>query len=122
MKHRLSSLISIFFVCLFLCGAILSVVAVLGIGFTQDDSDEVYLLSSTSPNGQITLSAFRTEPGATVDYSIKVYMIDEDERTIIYNAYHEDRVNIQWIDDTMVCINGIQLDLSKNETYDWRIG
>ena len=36
------------------------------------ESKEILLMESMSPAGEYKLEAYRTEPGATVDYSIKV--------------------------------------------------
>ena len=60
------------------------------------------------------------EPGATVDYSVRVYMINGNQKEIIYNAYHESEAKIDWVDNTTVSINGKTLDMSSGETYDWR--
>ena len=66
------------------------------------------------------MNAYRTEPGATVDYSVKVYLIKNNKRNLIYNAYHESEVTIVWVDNETVSINGKKLNLSKGEKYDWR--
>lgn len=85
----------------------------------QADSNKTLLLTSECPNGEYKLEAYRIEPGATVDFSVKVYLI-QDKNKIIYNAYHESEVEITWIDCNTVSINTKNLDLSKGETYDWR--
>ena len=87
---------------------------------SQTNNEDKYLLTSISPDGTYVLEAYRTEPGATVAFSIKVYIVNDDERRLIYNAYHENQANIIWIDNNLVSINEKRLDLSKNETYDWR--
>lgn len=87
---------------------------------SQTNSDETLLETSSSPNGNIMLEAYRTEPGATVDFSIKVYKIVGEEKQLIYNAYHEDEVSIEWISNDEVLINDKLLCLAKGETYDWR--
>lgn len=92
----------------------------LNIGISQKNNDEIFLLSSYSPDEKYELSAYRTEPGATVDYSVKVYLIKNNERKLIYNAYHESEVTIVWVDNETVSINDKKLNLSKDEKYDWR--
>ena len=66
------------------------------------------------------MEAYRTEPGATVDFSIKVYEVTGNTKTLIYDAYHESDVQIFWVNNTIVSINGKELDLSSGQTYDWR--
>ena len=92
----------------------------LKLGTTQNNVSETLLESSVSPDGKYTLEAYKTEPGATVDFSIKVYIITKTDKSLIYNVYHEYKVDIDWISDNQVSINSRTLDLSKNETYDWR--
>lgn len=75
---------------------------------------------SQSPDEKYTLEAYRTEPGATVDFSVKVYLIDDGKKELIYNEYHQDQANIIWIDNDNVSINEKTLNLSMGETYDWR--
>ena len=87
---------------------------------TIANSQETFLCSSESPDGKFNLEAYRTEPGATVDYSVRVYMINGNQKEIIYNAYHESEAKIDWVDNTTVSINGKTLDMSSGETYDWR--
>lgn len=90
------------------------------IAASQENKQETFLLSSQSPDEQYTLEAYKTEPGATVDFSIKVYIVTEESKELIYNAYHEYQAEITWIDNDIVSINGKILDLSAGEKYDWR--
>lgn len=92
----------------------------LKLGNYQNNTSETFLESSISPDGKYKLEAYKTEPGATVDFSIKVYIIMENNKKLIYNAYHEYKVNIEWISSSRVSINEKELELSNNETYDWR--
>lgn len=79
------------------------------------------ILTSTSPDNTYTLEAYRVNGGATTDYSIKVYRIDNDSsKSLIYNKYHDYNAEIKWISNYTVSINDVTIDLSKNETYDWR--
>ena len=77
-------------------------------------------MASQSPDGKYNLEAYRTEPGATVDFSVRVYLTTDDRKSIIYDAYHEYEAKIVWIDNTTVSINGKTLDISQGEKYDWR--
>ena len=75
---------------------------------------------SESPNGIHSVEAYLVNGGATVDWAVKVYLVDDSNKTIIFNQYHKSTANIKWIDDNRIIINDIELDLSKGETYDWR--
>lgn len=90
--------------------------------FLTSCTEEDLLLTSTSPNKTYTVEAYLSNSGATVDYSIKVYLLDNSKKTLIYNKYHDYDAKIEWIDDEIISINEITLDLSKGETYDWRSG
>ena len=88
--------------------------------FREDTSEYTLLQTSVSPDGAYKLNAYRTEPGATTDFSIKVFLESGKKEKRIYDAYHEKSVDISWLDNERVCINGKTLNLAKNETYDWR--
>lgn len=77
-------------------------------------------MASQSPDSKYNLEAYRTEPGATVAFSVRVYIIKDDKKEIIYDAYHEYEAKIFWINNTTVSINGKALDISQGEKYDWR--
>lgn len=87
-----------------------------GCSFVQED----LLLTTKSPNNAYTVEAYKTNGGATVDYSIKVYLINNNNKLLIYDKYHDYDADIKWINNDIIYINGITLDLSKGETYDWR--
>ena len=88
--------------------------------FLGADADDALLLTSTSPEGIYTLTAYRISAGATVADSVRVYRDIGPMTVCIYNCYRETEVSIVWLSDTVAEINGIQLDLSKGEAYDWR--
>ncbi len=120
MKKGIIIIISVLFliittVLLFLCASL-----VFDIGISQRNMAETYLLTSKSPDGNYTLKAYKTEPGATVDFSVKVYLVDDEEKNLVYNAYHEYEADINWIDNDRVSINGEILNISQGEKYDWR--
>ncbi len=75
---------------------------------------------SISPNKEYILEAYRTSPAATVDFSVKVYRINEQGKKLIYNSYKESTVEIHWLNENIVVINGTEINLKLNETYDWR--
>lgn len=90
-------------------------------GLNNYDAEE-WVQCSVSPDKRIELNAYRTEPGATVDFSIKVYWNKGEDRILIYNAYHESEVDIEWLTKDEVMINHHILNLAKDETYDWKKG
>lgn len=123
MKKKLLVIISISGLIVVLLISILIAIwfgTVLKLGVSQRNTQETFITSSISPDGEYTLEAYKTEPGATVDFSIKVYIKTDSNKELIYNAYHEYNVKILWISNSKVSINGKTLDLSKNETFDWR--
>ena len=65
------------------------IVPTLNIGGSQTNNSETFLMASQSPDGKYNLEAYRTEPGATVDFSVRVYLTTGDRKTINYDAYHE---------------------------------
>ncbi len=86
-------------------------------------TSEEIIATSTSPDETYKLEAYIVNGGATTDYSIKVYLLNESSlsgKKLIYNKYHDYNADIQWLDNDTVSINGVVLDLSKGETYDWR--
>lgn len=87
---------------------------------SQTNDKETLLMVSQSPDGKYSLEAYRTEPGATVDFSIRVYVVNDNKKSIIYDAYHEHEAEIIWVDNTTVSINGKTLDMSQGDKYDWR--
>jgi len=97
------------------------IIPILNIGESQTNNPGTFLMASQSPDGKYNLEAYRTEPGATVDFSVRVYLTTGDRKAIIYDAYHEYEAKIVWIDNTTVSINGITLDISQGEKYDWRM-
>lgn len=114
---------------IFIPALIVSIVVIIIISFSifliyilgsSGSPEEVKIMTSSSPNNSITLEAYQVNGGATVDYSIKVYLINENKKELIYNAYHESEVIIEWLNNEEVVINNIKLDISKGEKYDWR--
>lgn len=81
---------------------------------------EDLIMSSTSPNDAYKVEVYKSNGGATVDFSIKAYLVNDGKKTLIYNKYHDYDAEIIWIDNEIVSINGITLNLSEGETYDWR--
>ena len=106
-----------------LIGLIFLIIATLlfsSISSSETHISETYLFSSTSPNGAHHLEVYKMNSGATVDFSIRVYLIENGNKELIYNAYHEYNAEVLWVDNDTVYINDIKLNISTGETYDWR--
>ena len=120
MMKRTVSIIFIVILSTLLFALLMKICLIVGIGIFLGSSEETFLMSSQSPTGEYNLEAYKIEAGATVDFSIKVYKINGNHKKLIYNAYHESSVEIEWIDNSTVSINDKVLDLSLEQTYDWR--
>lgn len=81
--------------------------------------DETLLQRTQSPDGEYTLEAYRINPHATADFSVRVYLIENGDRELIYDVYHEEEAELVWISDSVICINGNKLDLAIGETYEY---
>ncbi len=86
----------------------------------NSSNTEELIATSTSPDKTYTVEAYKDLGNATVDFSVRVYIVNDGRKDLIYNKYHEYKAEISWVDDNTITINGIDLNLSKNETYDWR--
>ena len=120
MKKSILIIVVILLISVAIISVLIYLSPVLFITMSQAESQEVFLLSSQSPDGKYTLEAYRKEPGATIDFSIKVYLIKDKNKKLLYNAYHEYDAEIIWIDNETVSINGKALNLYAGDTYDWR--
>ena len=62
----------------------------------------------TSPNNKYTLEIYLYSGGATQDWTSIVKLINNHtgKSRNIYQVYHENKVEIQWITDNLVEING----------------
>ena len=99
-------------VCLLTSVLILISLIFLGCAPSKDE----FIKSSLSPDGQYVAVAYRNSGNATVDFSVIcdiVNLEDLDSRTI-YIQYHESEAKIQWVDETTVDINGIELDINSD--------
>lgn len=81
-----------------------------------------FLYAVDSPNGDYTVNAYIVRGNATVAESIRVELIFNNNKRApknIYWQYRQLTVDITWLDNTTVIINGIKLDVTKN-VYDFR--
>lgn len=79
------------------------------------------LIAVSSSNQEYTVTAYLNSGGATTDYSVicKVRNNKTGRERNIYWNYHCHDAKIDWIDETSVIINGIELNVLK-DTYDYR--
>ena len=89
--------------------------------FLYFGSGNVLLFETVSPGGTHKLQVIQKNGGATVDFSIVVYLNKGLFRKKIYNAYHESDATVKWIDEDIVEINGRVLNVNS-DVYDWRNG
>lgn len=106
---------------------ILLVVVLIGYGIywaffdIQRIKGERILAVSESPDGAYTVTAYLNDGGATTDYAVlcSVKKCSNGKERNIYWNYHCYKAEIEWLDATTVCINGVVLDVTK-DSYDWR--
>lgn len=80
------------------------------------------IAESTSPNGKYSIKVYISSGGATTDFSVLGelnYIPENKSPKNIYWNYQEDTVNIQWLDDDTVMINGHKLNV-LHDTFDFR--
>lgn len=75
-----------------------------------------YISSLDSPNKCYTLKSYRYSGGATVDWSLRVELVNNktNKKTNIYYKYHESEANMKWINNEYVIINGVKLNIHKD--------
>ncbi len=80
-----------------------------------------FLSSSDSPDGKYTVNAYIYRGSATEAETVRAELVDNDSGTQknIYLKYREQSARCEWLDNTTVAINGIELDV-RSDTYDWR--
>ncbi len=75
-----------------------------------------YISSLASPNKNYILNAYRYSGGATMDWSLRVELENNKtkKKINIYYKYHQFKVDMKWIDNENVEINGIKLNIYKD--------
>lgn len=78
--------------------------------------DGDYIDSLDSPNGEYTLKAYRYSGGATMDWSLRVEVVNNNtnKKINIYWKYHEKDADMKWIDNETVEINEVILNIHKD--------
>ncbi len=75
-----------------------------------------YIDSLVSPNGEYTIKSYRYSGGATMDWSLRVEVVNNstNKKNNIYWKYHEKDADMKWLDNNTVEINGIKLNIHKD--------
>lgn len=83
--------------------------------------DGELIKSVDSPDGTYRFNAYLCDGGATTDYAVRgeVVAVDSGEKRNIYWQYKEHDAEITWKNNTVVVINGVELDVTE-DSYDWR--
>jgi hypothetical protein len=113
---------------LFVVGiVVLSMISLLGYGIywafydIQRIKGQEVIQEASSPNGTYTVTAYLNNGGATTDYAVLCTV--KNNRTgkekNLYWQYHCDKVDVAWLDEQNVRINGVELNV-KTDTYDYR--
>ena len=87
----------------------------------QRINGQEYLDESTSPNGTYTVTAYLNNGGATTSYAVLGTLKNNKngKSKNIYWQYPCEKAEIEWLNDEIIKINGIELNV-KNEIYDYR--
>ena len=87
----------------------------------QRISGQEVIVTSDSPDGRYTVTAYKNNGGATTGYAVLATVIDNQTQKSrnIYWQYPCENADIVWIGETNVQINGISLDAGQ-DTYDYR--
>ncbi|EHK2406490.1 hypothetical protein GNF54_04795 [Clostridium perfringens] len=80
---------------------------------------EELLGETVSSDGKYKVEAYLINGGATVDWSVKCYLREEESKKEIYRDYHINEANMIWIDNDTISINNHNIDL-PNGKYDFR--
>lgn len=79
-----------------------------------------FIESLDSPNGDYTLKSYRYSGGATMDWSLRVEVVNNNTNKSmnIFYRYHDYESNMEWIDNNNVIINGEELNIHSDYIYD----
>ena len=79
------------------------------------------IAETVSPDDRYTVTAYVNDGGATSGYAVLCTAVNNKTGRArnIYWQYRCEEAKMQWTDDWIVVINGIELDVKK-DSYDWR--
>lgn len=77
---------------------------------------------SDSPDSSYTVTAYLNSGGATTGWAVlcSVKNNETGKERNIYWQYQCDTATINWTDNETVSINGVELNVTKREIYDYR--
>jgi hypothetical protein len=80
-----------------------------------------YLKELTSPSKTYTITAYLNNGGATTGYAVLCTLRNNKNGKTknIYWQYRCEKVEMEWLNNKVIKINGIELNV-KNEVYDYR--
>jgi len=80
-----------------------------------------FISAYDSPLKSYTLNIYLCGGGATVDFSIRGELVnnDDDSQKNIYWSYHEQEAEVEWLDAETVIINERKLNVLQ-DVYDFR--
>lgn len=107
--------------------AVIFIVSLLGYGVywafydIQHLEGQEVIQEISSPDGTYVVTSYLNNSGATTDYAVlcSVKTNGQNNEKNIYWQYHCEAVNIVWLDEDTVKINGVELNV-KRDTYDYR--
>lgn len=90
--------------------------------------DGEFVQSYDSINGHYTLNIYLVQDEDTGEFCIRGELVDNDSKDKenkdtrnIYWSHNESEAEVVWKSDSVVTINGRELHVARNQTYDWRI-
>ena len=80
-----------------------------------------FIAAYDSPTELYTLNVYLCGGGATVDFSIRGELVNNENKSEknIYWSYHEQEAAVEWVDEQTVSINGKTLNV-LTDVYDFR--
>lgn len=122
-KHRTAFKVVGYFILLF-GSLILGIVLIINhLFFNIDRVPKSDLLAEeVSPTGDYTVLTYVSNGHSTVAPAVRgevIYHNKNDNKRNLYWAYRIEEGEIEWINDHIVSINGMELDVRK-DTYDFR--
>ena len=80
------------------------------------------LADKISPNGEYTVLTYVINAHSTVAPAVRgevIFHKKNDKKRNLYWAYRKEKGEIEWINEHVVSINGMELDV-RTDTYDYR--
>lgn len=79
-----------------------------------------FQFENVSPNGEIKLKVYKLEN--SICSSVRVAAEIEGETSNVYWQTHEENMDVLWLNDSEVLINGVLLNVQEGGSYDCRSG